>query len=195
MSEKDLLEGLLDEILSSYVDIGQKTGTSQIVNNTLKQIHQSRSVYEKQRSEKEKWEGYTEPYYQIDINEYIDEVKKMNKGETKVFEIHHPYYRKKIREVAEELGYFCKSSVDSNIEMNGDSELVKHFECNKVTPNSKINWITDYGMMGGIMGSFAHCPYCDEKLHTDYRYPYETKEKGWMGYMVIQGKNTITVKS
>ena len=79
--------------------------------------------------------------------------------------------------------------------MNGDSELVKHFACNKVTPNSKINWITDYGMMGGIMGSFAHCPYCDEKLHTDYRYPYETKEKGWMAYMVIQGKNTITVKS
>ena len=54
MSEKDLLEGLLDEMLSSYVDIGQKTGTSQIVNNTLKQIHQSRSFYEKQRSEKEK---------------------------------------------------------------------------------------------------------------------------------------------
>ena len=92
--------------------------------------------------------------------------------------------------------YFCKSSVDSNIEMNGDSELVKHFECNKVTPNSKINWVTDYGsMFGGIMGSYAHCPYCDEKLHTDYRYPYETKEKEWMGYMVIQGKNTITVKS
>ena len=141
-------------------------------------------------------EGYTEPYYEIDINEYIDEVKKMKKGETKVFEIHHPFYRKKIREVAEELGYFCKSSVDSNIEMNGDSELVKHFECNKVTPNSKINWVTDYGsMFGGIMGSYAHCPYCDEKLHTDYRYPYETKEKTWMGYMIIQGKNTITVKS
>ena len=195
MNEKDLLEGLLDEILSSYVDIGQKTGTSLIANNTLKQIYDTRSFYKTQRSEKEKWEGYTEPYYQIDIDKYIDEVKKMNKGETKVFEIHHPYYRKKIREVAEELGYFCKSSVDSNSEMNGDSELVKHFACNKVTPNSKLNWITDYGMMGGIMGSFAHCPYCDEKLHSDYRYPYETKEKGWMGYMVIQGKNTITVKS
>ena len=191
MSER----GLLNDMLSFYVEMGKQTGTSHIVNNTLKQIDGTRSFYEQQRSEKEKWEGYTEPYYQIDINEYIDEVKKMNKGETKVFEIHHPYYRKKIREVAEELGYFCKSSVDSNIEMNGDSELVKHFECNKVTPNSKINWITDYGMMGGIMGSFAHCPYCDEKLHTDYRYPYETKEKKWMGYMVIQCKNTITVKS
>ena len=110
MSEKDLLEGLLDEILSSYVDIGQKTGTSLIANNTLKQIYDTRSFYKTQRSEKEKWEGYTEPYYQIDIGKYIDEVKKMNKGETKVFEIHHPYYRKKIREVAEELGYFCKSS-------------------------------------------------------------------------------------
>ena len=34
--------------------------------------------------------------------------------------------------------------------------------------------------MGVIAGSYAHCPYCDEKLHTDYRYPYETKEKnGW----------------
>ena len=79
--------------------------------------------------------------------------------------------------------------------MNLDSELVKHFACNKVMPDCKLNWITDYGMMGGIMGSFAHCPYCDEKLHSDYRYPYETKEKEWMGYMIIQGKNTITVKS
>jgi hypothetical protein len=186
---------LLNEMISYWSEIGHASGNSEIVDNTLNQLERTNSFYKQLSSEQEDWEGYTEPYTKIDIDNYIDEVKKMNKGETKVFVIHHPYYRKKIREVAKELGYSCKSSVDSSIEMNEDSELVKHFECNKVTPECKINWMSDYGMMGYV-GEYAYCPHCNEKFHTDYKYhPEYNKKKEWMGYMVIQGKNTITVKS
>jgi RNA polymerase subunit RPABC4/transcription elongation factor Spt4 len=48
----------------------------------------------------------------------------------------------------------------------------------------------------GYVGEYAYCPHCNEKFHTDYKYhPEYNKKKEWMGYMVIQGKNTITVKS
>ena len=83
---------LLNEIFSQFIELGEQTGTSQIVNNTLKQIDQARSGRQKLKEEKEIWDGYTEPDEEIDINKHIEEVKKMEKGETKVFTIHHPYY-------------------------------------------------------------------------------------------------------
>ena len=75
--------------------------------------------------------------------------------------------------------------------MDEDSELVKHFACNKVTPNSKLNWITDYGMVGGIMG-ISHIVHIVMKNYIQIIDILETKEKTWMGYMIIR-VNTITV--
>ena len=187
---------ILNEMMHQYIELGKQTGTSQIVNNTLKQIDQARSGRQKLKEEMEIWDGYTEPDEEIDINEHIEEVKKMGKGETKVFTIHHPYYRKKIREVAESLGYKCKSSVNKDIESTNDSELIIHLWCKKAIPVSKVNWVSDYGAMyGGYMGSDAYCPYCDERFHTDYEYPREEKNKSDAHYMYAKGKNTITVKS
>lgn len=186
----------LDNIISEYIEIGKLTGTSQIVNNTLKQIEEIQYFKEKLKQEKEDWEGYTEPEKKIDINKYIDEVKKMNKDETKIFTIHHPYYRKKIREVSESLGYKCKSSLDANVESNADSKLIKCFYCKKAIPDSKVNWVTDYGScFGGIMGREARCNYCDTWLHSDYEYPTEEFDKKKAHYMYVPGKNTITIMS
>ena len=187
---------ILNEMMSQFIELGEQTGTSQIVNNTLKQIDQARSGRQKLKEEKKIWDGYTEPDEQININEHIEEVKKMGKGETKVFTIHHPYYRKKIREVAESLGYKCKSSVNKDIESTYDSKLIIHLWCKKAIPVSKVNWVSDYGAMyGGYMGSEATCPYCDEWFHTDYFYPRNEKDKSRAHYMNAKGKNTITVKS
>lgn len=135
----------LDDIIYQYIEIGKLTGTSQIVNNTLNQIKEIQYFKQKLKQEKGDWYGYTEPEEQIDINKYIDEVKKMNKDETKIFTIHHPYYRTKIREVSENLGYKCKSSLDANVESNADSKLIKCLSCKKTIPDSKVNWVTDYG--------------------------------------------------
>ena len=38
---------LLNEMISQYIELGEQTGTSQIVNNTLKQIDQARSGRQK----------------------------------------------------------------------------------------------------------------------------------------------------
>ena len=184
-----------DLMTSHWVETINKTGRTPPFNNMIKQIKQSDYYDERLRFEKANWEGYTEPEIRIDIYKYIDEVKKMGKDETIVFEIHHPYYRKKIREVAAELGYKCKSSVDNTIKSIYDSEILVHFACKKATPKSKVKWKCDYGWMGGLMGKEAICEHCGIWFHTDYLYPHETKEKEWHGYMEIQGKNTITVKS
>ena len=81
---------LLNEMISQYIELGEQTGTSQIVNNTLKQIDQARSGRQKLKEEKEIWDGYTEPDEQININEHIEEVKKMGKARQKFlqFTIH-----------------------------------------------------------------------------------------------------------
>ena len=73
----------LDNIIYEYIEIGKLTGTSQIVNNTLNQIEEIQYFKEELKQEKEDWDGYTEPEEQIDINKYIDEVKKMNKEQEK----------------------------------------------------------------------------------------------------------------
>ena len=144
----------------------------------------------------EDWDGYPEPKEKIDINKYIDEVKKMNKDETKIFTIHHPYYRKKIKEVAESLGYKYKSSLNVNVESNDDSKLIKCLYCNKTIPISKVYWVIDYGVFyGGIMGRDAFCNHCGARMHSDYEYPTEEKEKKYAHYMYVPGKNTITVWS
>ena len=147
---------LLNEMISQFIELGEQTGTSQIVNNTLKQIDQARSGRQKLKEEKEIWDGYTEPYEQININEHIEEVKKMGKGETKVFTIHHPYYRKKIREVAESLGYKCKSSLNKDIESTYDSELIIHLWCKKAIPVSKVNlhsnFVAKFSILSFIKG-------------------------------------------
>lgn len=186
----------LDDIISKYIEIGKLTGTSQIVNNTLKQIEQARYGRQKLKEEKEIWDGYTEPEEKIDINKYIDEVKNMNKDETKIFTIHHPYYRTKIREVSESLGYKCKSSLDANVESNDDSKLIKCLSCKKTIPISKVNWVTDYGScFGGIMGRDTWCNHCGTRMHSDYEYPTEEFDKKRAHYMYVPGKNTITVWS
>ena len=63
---------LLNEMISQFKELGEQTGTSQIVNNTLKQIDQARSGRQKLKEEKKIWDGYTAPDEQININEHID---------------------------------------------------------------------------------------------------------------------------
>ena len=87
------------------------------------------------------WEGYTEPNCKIDINKYLNQIREMGSGETLVLEIHHPFYRKKISEEAEKLGFTCKSSINDKFEFRDDSKLLVHSDCGKCTPMSDLNWI------------------------------------------------------
>lgn len=181
----------LDNLISQYNEVVKMTEN---FNDSVNQMEEIKMCNKELK--KEDWDGYTEPEEQIDINKYIDEVKKMNKDETKVFTIHHPYYRKKIMEVAESLGYKYKSSLNANVESNDDSKLIKCLSCNKTIPISKVYWVIDYGIFyGGIMGRDARCNHCDARMHSDYEYPTEEKDKKDAHYMYVPGKNTITVWS
>lgn len=181
----------LDNLVSQYIEVVKMTEN---FNDSVNQMEEIKMCNKELKQED--WDGYTEPEEQIDINKYIDEVKKMNKDETKIFTIHHPYYRKKIMEVAENLGYKYKSSLNVNVESNDDSKLIKCLSCNKTIPISKVYWVIDYGVFyGGIMGRDAFCNHCGARMHSDYEYPTEEKEKKYAHYMYVPGKNTITVWS
>ena len=161
-------------------------------NNVLSQMDWNR---ERRRYEHKNWEGYSEPRIKIDIEKYIEEVKNMEKNRLKVFVIHHPYYRKKIRQVAESLGYMCISSTDTSIEMNDDSKLIVHFECNRCTPYNEVYWVTDFGITGLALGSEVRCNHCSNYILSDYLFPTIEKERYDFGFMYVHGKNTITVFS
>ena len=98
--------------------------------------------------------------------------------------------------VAESLGYKYKSSLDTNVESNDDSKLLKCLCCDKTIPISKVYWVIDYGIFyGGIMGRDARCNHCNARMNSDYEYPTEVSDKKRAHYMYVPGKNTITVWS
>lgn len=182
--------------IKQFIKLGNNFGYSEIVNNTFKSMKQIDENYERTKMEHENWEGFSRPRRVVDIESIKEEIRNMKSGEEKRFEIHHPFYRKKIHEFCEYLGFKHKSSVNRKIDMEDDSTLVKHFNCGRLTPKNEISWYDDLNSWGGYFQSQANCKHCDGKFLSDYFYPdVESEKDRKFGYMYLRGKNTITVKA
>jgi hypothetical protein len=117
---------------------------------------------------------------------------KVNKDGV-LIEAHHPYYRKLIKDYAKSIGLKSMSLSKSKFDHHDDSDLLKHYNCDGLTPRTKIYWHDDIGeCTGSFMGHYGICKHCGEHFLSEYE---NDKDSLGMGYEYIKGKNCVLVSN
>lgn len=138
--------------------------------------------------------GFCKPYEEIDINSILSQIRNLESGQKLEIQVNHPYYRKKIHDLCDTLGYYFKSFINEDVPLHEDNTLVLHFKCNKSTPSAKMKWHEDTDSNGDYYQSYATCHHCDRFLFSEYRCSNFHEERNMeYGYMYVYGKNFVRI--
>jgi hypothetical protein len=139
-----------------------------------------------------KYGGFDEPNYKLNEIKQLELLEKVyeyylstNNDKLKII-VHHPYYRKIVRQYCKKLNLKYVVKTDQTIPHNDDSDMVKHNVCKLCIPLIAITWHDN---------EYTHCKNCNWSYCIDIPTIVYDEEKcdGNLGWMRVRGKNCVVI--
>ena len=111
-------------------------------------------------------------------------------------ELHVPNvgYRKKLEIKAQLLGVTSCTYINRDVEITEYDQKLFHLNCHKSAAIDQFVWHGDYGVFGSYMGSYALCPNCDGRLHSEYLQGQEYFDKDSpLSYKIVRADNMLFI--